>query len=569
MKYTKMKYSNSEILMPDARCLMPNIMKKILAVLLISILSTPLYAQDTTRLSLIFGGDIMGHGSQIASAYDAVEKEYDYFPCFQFVWPYLAQADLAIGNLELTLAGPPYTGYPQFSSPDALAVALRDVGFDVLVTANNHCVDRGRKGVDRTIAMLDSFRIAHTGTFVDTVTRMNDYPLILEKNGFVIALLNYTFSTNGLPVYKPNVVNRIDTATIRKDIAKAKKSKPDAIVVFTHWGVEYESLPSKSQKDVTEFCFKKGAMMVIGAHPHVLQPMEWRKDKNQFVAYSLGNFVSGQRKRYTDGGSMAYLELEKITFKPDSAVTRIDSAGYYLQWVYRTADAHKDYYILPAPKVENDSVSFIKDAVSKAAFKTFVDDSRSLFRKYNKSVEEIKSVRSLMDDDNSADKDNYSCKHVEKYSLEQRRRFYPFSEAHEIKIASFDSKPAENRKFIHVLPMKNGMVDVDRLSELKTLSAADIDSLTDILYNVTYRGTISQVEGSGCYNPRNVIVFLNSSGKPFEYLELCFECSAHRSSSEKLLTGDFCDGKYEMVKELFIRAGVKQGTTEGLIQQQK
>jgi hypothetical protein len=571
-----MKYANSKPPMPNARCLMPSIMKKILTVLLISILSTPLYSQDTTRLSLIFGGDIMGHDSQIASAYDAAEKEYDYFSCFQFMWPYLAQADLAIGNLELTLAGPPYKGYPQFSSPDALAVALRDAGFDVLVTANNHCVDRGRKGVDRTIAMLDSFKIAHTGTFVDTVTRMNDYPLILEKNGFVIALLNYTFSTNGLPVYKPNVVNRIDTTTIRKDILKAKKSKPDAIIVFTHWGNEYESLPSRSQKDVTEFCFKKGAMMVIGAHPHVLQPMEWRKDKNQFVAYSLGNFVSGQRKRYTDGGSMAYVELEKITFKPDSAVTRIDSAGYYLQWVYRTADAHKDYYMLPVPKVENDSVSFIKDATSKAAFKTFVDDSRSLFRKYNKSVEEIKLPRLLTDADRDVDRDNYRCKHVQKYTPEQRRRFYPFSEAREIKMASFDSKPAsqvgkqvENGTPNHVLPVKNGMVDIDRLSEIKTLSAADIDSLTDILYNVTYRGTVSQPAGSGCYNPRNVIVFMNSAGKPFEYLELCFECSAHRSGSGKLVTGDFCDGKYELIKDLFIRAGIKQGTTEGLMRPQK
>ncbi len=107
------------------------------------------------------------------------------------------------------------------------------------------------------------------------------------------------------------------------------------------------------------------------------------KDKDQFVVYSLGNYVSGQRKRYTDGGAMAYLELEKVAFRPDSSVTHIDSAAYFLQWIYRTADANKDYYMLPVHKVEHDSISFIKDAVSKAAFKTFVTDSRALYKKYN------------------------------------------------------------------------------------------------------------------------------------------------------------------------------------------
>lgn len=542
-------------------------MKRTLTIFTFLILTTSAFSQDTTRLSLIFAGDIMGHDSQIASAYDPVEKEYDYYPCFQFVAPYLAQADLAIGNLELTFAGPPYKGYPQFSSPDALGETLKDIGFDVLVTANNHCVDRGRKGVDRTIAMLDSFDIAHTGTFVDTVTRMNDYPLIIQKNGFVLALLNYTFSTNGLPVYKPNIVNRIDTAIIRKDIAKAKLSKPDAIIVFTHWGIEYQNLPSKAQKDVTEFCFKKGAMMVIGAHPHVLQPMEWRKDKNQFIAYSLGNFVSGQRKRYTDGGSMAYLELEKVAFKPDSAVTRIDSAGYYLEWIYRTADAKKDYYILPAPKVEKDSVSFIKDAVSKAAFKTFVEDSRNLFQKYNQNVAEIRMPTELGGEDSNTE--NWQCKYVEKYNSIERRNRYPFNKAYEIKIASFNYVGA---KGLPTLPMKDGMVDVGKLQELKTLSYANVDTLTDILYNFTYRGSGAVEGGAACYEPRNVILFADPSGKVFEFIEICFECGRRRSSLDKPeeggksdAFGEFCDGKFDLLKQFFMKQGIKYGTVEGLM----
>jgi len=364
-------------------------MKTITLILFLISFTLNSFAQDTTRLSLLFAGDIMGHDSQIASAYDPVTKTFDYTSCFQFIKPYLEAPDLTIGNLEVTLAGKPHKGYPQFSSPDALAKTLKDVGFDVLVTANNHCVDRGRKGLERTIAVLDSFQIPHTGTFVDTVTRMNEYPLMLEKNGFTIALLNYTYSTNGLPVYKPNIVNRLDTAVMRKDLIKAKQAKPDVIIVFTHWGVEYQSLPTKGMKDITEFCFKHGAQLVIGAHPHVIQPMEWRKDKNQFVVYSLGNFVSGQRKRYTDGGALAYIELEKISFKPDSAVTTIDSAGYHLQWIYRTADAHKDYYIMPVRKVETDSINFVKDVTSQAASKTYATDSRALYGKHNVNVAEI------------------------------------------------------------------------------------------------------------------------------------------------------------------------------------
>lgn len=349
-------------------------------------------AQDTTRLSLLFTGDIMGHDSQIASAYDAKTGTYDYASCFQFVKPYISSVDLAIGNLEVTLAGPPYKGYPQFSSPDNLAKTLKDVGFDVLVTANNHSADRGKKGIERTLTMLDSVNILHTGTFADEVNRMNDYPLILRKNGFTVSLLNYTYGTNGMPVTKPNVVNMIDTAQMRKDLIKSREARPDITIVFMHWGVEYQNLHNKQQQQLANFCFNNGADMVIGAHPHVLQPMEWRKNENKLVVYSLGNFVSGQRDRYKDGGAMLYADLKKISYRPDSAVTTIDSAGYYLQWVYRTVDANKDYYILPVPSFENDQTKFIKDEVSRLALQTFARDSRSLFSKHNVNLNEIKEA---------------------------------------------------------------------------------------------------------------------------------------------------------------------------------
>ncbi len=350
--------------------------------------SSVLYAQDTTRLSMLFVGDIMGHDSQIADAYNAKDGTYDYQSCFRFVEPIIKSVDLAFGNLEVTLAGKPYKGYPQFSSPDELAIKLKEIGFDVLVTANNHSLDRRKKGLERTVRVLDSLEILHTGTFVDTVSRMNDYPLILEKNGFKIALLNYTYGTNGIPTTKPNIVNRIDTAVMRIDLLKAKEFKPDIIISFLHWGNEYQPLPSSIQKNLAEFCFKNGSDLVIGAHPHVVQPMEWRKDKNQVVVYSLGNFVSGQRKRFTDGGAMVRIDLQKV-LKDDTVKTSIDTVGYLLEWVHR--DKKMKYTILPTSFLTSavDSTGFELDNLSKEAFQLFVADSRSLFKKHNVSVNEV------------------------------------------------------------------------------------------------------------------------------------------------------------------------------------
>lgn len=365
--------------------------KKIFTVLVFSIVLGSVSAQDTTRLSLLFLGDIMQHDSQIADAYDKETGTYDYRPCFQYIKPYIEAVDLAVGNLEVTLAGKPYKGYPQFSAPDELLTALQEVGMDVIVTANNHSVDRGRPGVERTIAMLDSFNIPHTGTFRSQAEKNANHPLIVERQGLKLAILNYTYGTNGLPVHKPNVVNMLDTAAMRKDLIHAATLDPDAIIVFTHWGGEYQSLPSKQQKAITEMCFRHGAKLVIGSHPHVVQPMEWRKKKDQLVAYSLGNFVSGQRKRYTDGGAMIRIELEKVVFDDGSAITAIDTAGYILEWVYRTNDSQKDYYVLPVASAEAKPGAYMRDAESVAAFRTFVSDSRALFKKHNVGIGEFNS----------------------------------------------------------------------------------------------------------------------------------------------------------------------------------
>lgn len=327
----------------------------------------------------------MQHDSQIRAAFDAKTGTYDYSACFEYIAPLIQSADIAFANLEVTLAGPPFKGYPQFSSPDELAVALKETGFDILVTANNHCVDRRRAGLERTIDVLDSLEILHTGTFKDSLSRASSYPLVISSEGMKISLLNYTFGTNGIPVAKPNVVNVIDTAQIKKDLLLAQDQKTDGVIVFMHWGDEYKDFPNRVQKELTEFCFAQGATLVIGSHPHVLQPMEWRKEKNQLVAYSLGNFVSGQQSRYRDGGAMLWVELEKI-YSDSSSSIRISDASYELEWVYRNNESPKKYFIFPLKEFETDTL-WTSNLTARSNLKLFVEDSRKLMQS-NKGIKE-------------------------------------------------------------------------------------------------------------------------------------------------------------------------------------
>ena len=160
------------------------------------LVSGPFQSQE---VSFLFMGDIMGHGPQIRSAYQNSEKKYNYDKVFEPLEDIISSVDFAVANLEVTLAGPPYMGYPQFSSPDELAEACKNNGVDVLVTANNHSCDRKNSGVIRTVEVLDSFKILHTGTFKDEKKRDQGNLLILSKKGIKVGLLNYTYGTNGIP----------------------------------------------------------------------------------------------------------------------------------------------------------------------------------------------------------------------------------------------------------------------------------------------------------------------------------------------------------------------------------
>ncbi|MCX6328561.1 MAG: CapA family protein [Bacteroidia bacterium] len=361
--------------------------KKALQGLFFTCLMTSLYGQEIgkseQKFSLLFIGDIMGHDTQIWAAENTATHTYDYNEVFSYIKPVISEADVAIANFEVTLAGPPYKGYPQFSSPAAFAVACRNAGIDYLVTANNHAVDRGKNGIIGTIERLDSIGMPHTGTFFDQKAKENLQPLIIRKNGISVALLNYTYGTNGINVPKPVIINMLDKNLVTSDIVKAKSLNPDVVLLFLHWGTEYDTIPSQSQIDLAEYFFSQGVDLIIGSHPHVLQKMVWYKERNKAVVFSLGNFVSNQRKPKTDGGSMVRIELAK-----NGNTVTITDAGYYLTWVYTPLVKYRlRFFILPCSEFENRPDFFVNPA-DYAQMKKFINDSRSLLYKQNINIRE-------------------------------------------------------------------------------------------------------------------------------------------------------------------------------------
>lgn len=338
-------------------------------------------ATDTTaRITLLFAGDLMQHITQINAARTAGDT-YDYTDCFALVRPLIEEADIAIGNFEVTLGGKPYRGYPCFSAPDEYVLAIRDAGFDVLLTANNHCLDSGRKGLERTIRMLDSLGIPHCGTYATPEARQKEYPLLIEKKGFRLALLNYTYGTNGLVVKAPNVVNYIDTAVIARDIVAAQAMQPDAIICCIHWGLEYQTLQNREQEQLADWLLAHGVTHIIGSHPHVVQPIEVRRTNDadrHLVVYSLGNYLSNMMKKNCDGGLMVTLELEK------DSTTRMKDANYQLVWVSRPVVSHKKVHRL-IPTSYPDS---LLNAEERRLRHIFYESTREDLGKHNKGISE-------------------------------------------------------------------------------------------------------------------------------------------------------------------------------------
>ena len=308
------------------------------------------------RVSISAVGDVMVHSPQFNAAKQP-DGTYDFSECFAPIAEYLSAADFTLANLETTISTEErgYSGYPCFKSPEALLPALKEAGVDVLTTSNNHCFDAGWFGVNHTMEKLASYGFLHTGTFTSPTAQGT--PLILEKDGVRIAVLAYTYGTNGMETVIDG--DRLDYAVtytddweqIHADIVTARE-QADAVVACVHWGGEYQREPVLAQQELAQQMMEAGVDAILGSHPHVLQPMKFKdvmteegEQKKAFVVYSMGNFISNQRDRYKDCGMVMNLTFEKDF---ETGVTRIVKADYVPTYVHKYAQDGKNHYrILP------------------------------------------------------------------------------------------------------------------------------------------------------------------------------------------------------------------------------
>ncbi|MBN1463039.1 MAG: CapA family protein [Paludibacteraceae bacterium] len=323
-------------------------------------------------IELVFAGDIMGHMPQIKAAYNKDSDTFDFEPCYRFIKPYIQSADVAVANLEVPLAGKPYSGYPNFSSPDELFEAPISAGFDVMLLANNHAADKGKSGIEKTIKTV-SAKSKFAGVYLDVFHRDSLYPLLLDVKGVKIALLNCTYDTNGNPVTPPQLVNLIDTAQIRKDVATAKTRKADFIIMCIHWGKEYMLSANAEQQMLAQYFASLDIDLIIGSHPHVVQNFDYvyKPDSTQVpVYYSLGNVISNQTKRNTNGGILAKVVI-------DTKSHTIKKCGYTPFYVYKgEIEGNYQYYLLPTADYLSNRLTITIPQAQDSLLRVFDTDTR-------------------------------------------------------------------------------------------------------------------------------------------------------------------------------------------------
>ena len=320
----------------------------------------PVVKSDTIRL--MFGGDLMQHMPQVTAA--RTSSGFNYEPSFRYIAPMFRDADVAVLNFETTLTrSTAYSGYPCFKSPIELADVLVDMGIDIALLANNHCLDGGTAGVGTTLEELDKRGIAFTGAFRSAEDRLERNVVYFNSGGVRFALINYTYATNGISPRGGVIVNYVDERQIQKDISTINRDSVDCLIACMHWGVEYQRYPNSEQKSLAGMLKAQGVDIIIGSHPHVVQGYE--VDSSGVVFYSLGNLVSNQRKRYCNGGLLAEVEVircdtvENLQYRAYAHPVYVDMPGYRI-----------------LPKSVGDTIKMSQD--SRYSYEQFMSDTESL-----------------------------------------------------------------------------------------------------------------------------------------------------------------------------------------------
>lgn len=288
-------------------------------------------APHTEDITLIATGDILMHNTQIWGGQQP-DGSYNFDSFFSPVEHLIKAGDYASTNFEAAMAGPDsgYTGYPLFNSPDAIADTLKKAGFDLIVTANNHILDRGYKGALRTLEVLENASLDTTGCF--SSLEAQNTPFIKSIRGVDIGYIAYTYGLNGIPLPKnaPYLVNILDPDKVMSDISTLRPNV-DVLVLVLHWGEEYRLQPTEQQKELAQKFLEAGADVILGSHPHVIEPMEIKliNDKNKFVIYSMGNFISAQNGLERNSGVVLNLQFHKNFDTNTTSLSKISYEATY------------------------------------------------------------------------------------------------------------------------------------------------------------------------------------------------------------------------------------------------
>lgn len=337
---------------------------------------------EASEITLLFAGDAMQHQGQLDQAkIRGGGNNYDYSQCFSLIAPTISEADYAVVNLEVPLGGGPvYRGYPCFSAPDSYAEALRDAGFDLFLTSNNHCLDSGMKAARRTLTALDSIGVDHIGTYHDAAQRDKLVPFVKDIKGFKIGFLNYTYGTNGIEAKDGMEVALIDREKMVKEIAETRQAGAEIVVVTIHWGVEYVLTQNKNQEDLAQFLLDNGTDLVIGGHPHVIQPMmvvdNQKTGKKSLVVYSLGNFISNMKTADTRGGAL----VRAVIGRDENGTPVFKEANYDTFLSAKPENKSQNYRVIPSWMPES------IPAAQKEHWNIFNRGAEKIFNQYNVNV---------------------------------------------------------------------------------------------------------------------------------------------------------------------------------------
>lgn len=318
----------------------------------------------STSINLTAVGDVMAHSPQLKAQYDSNSNTYSFDNNFKYIKKYIETSDLSIANLETTLAGEDigYSSYPTFNTPDAIASALKNTGFDIISTINNHTFDKGSHGFDRTLSVLKELNFETVGTKSNVYD--DDY-IIKDINGIKLGITSYSYGDiinsdkylNGIKISdeckeRANIFSssNVNDAfnTINNTISKLNDT--DMQILIIHWGNEYQRVPSKFQSELAQLLSDAGVDIIIGSHPHVVQPVEMIKSSDgsneTLIVYSLGNLISNQRKEtlgnsYTEDGLIISIDINKDSSNSDAYVSNVKCIP---TWVNKYSDNNKFVY---------------------------------------------------------------------------------------------------------------------------------------------------------------------------------------------------------------------------------